>query len=43
VNAKAKAESEFDIYRRQIDANPRPVDADFEQAAKALTKRAKSR
>ena len=34
--AKAKAESEYDRYRALMDAQPRPVDADFEQAVKQL-------
>ena len=40
-NAKSKAELEFDAYRQQIDQQPRPVDAHFEQATKPLTRRAK--
>jgi hypothetical protein len=40
-NAKSKAELEFDAYRQQLDQQPRPVDAHFEQAAKQLTRRAK--
>ena len=36
--AKAKAELEYDRYRALADAQPRPVDADFEQAAKRLQK-----
>jgi hypothetical protein len=36
--AKAKAEREYDRYRALADAQPRPVDADFEQAAKQLQK-----
>ena len=40
-NAKAKAELEYDAYRRQIDENPRTIDAHFDQAAKQLTKRAR--
>ena len=38
-NAKAKAELEYDAYRRQIDENPRNIDAHFDQAAKQLTRR----
>jgi hypothetical protein len=40
-NAKSKAELEFDAYRHQIDHQPRPIDAHFEQAAKQLTRKAK--
>ena len=36
--AKAKAQLEYDRYRALTDAQPRPVDADFEQAAKQLQK-----
>lgn len=36
--ARAKAEREYDRYRSLADATPRPVDADFEQAAKQLQK-----
>jgi len=36
--AQAKAEREYDRYRALADAQPRPVDADFEQAAKQLQK-----
>jgi len=36
--ARAKAEYEYDRYRALIDAQPRPIDADFEQAAKSLQK-----
>ncbi len=36
--ARAKAEQEYDRYRTLADAHPRPVDADFEQAAKQLQK-----
>ena len=36
--AKAKAEGEFDRYRALADARPRPVDADFERAAKRVQK-----
>lgn len=39
--AKAKAEMEYDRYRALMDAQPRPVDADFEQAAKHLKKLSK--
>lgn len=35
-NARAKAEAEYERYRALVDAQPRPVDADFEQAAKLL-------
>ena len=42
-NAKAKAELEYDAYRRQIDEKPRTIDAHFDQAAKQLTKRARSK
>lgn len=37
-SAKAKAEQEYDRYRALIDAQPRRVDADFEQAAKQIQK-----
>ncbi|MBX3350098.1 MAG: virulence RhuM family protein [Nitrospira sp.] len=37
-SAKAKAEQEYDRYRALIDAQPRRVDADFEQAAKRIQK-----
>ncbi len=37
-SAKAKAEQEYDQYRTLIDAQPRPVDKDFEQAAKQIQK-----
>jgi hypothetical protein len=36
--AKGKAELEFERYRALTDAEPRPVDADFDQAAKQLQK-----
>ena len=36
--AKANAEQEYDRYRALADAQPRPVDADFEEAAKQLQK-----
>jgi hypothetical protein len=36
--ARAKAEKEYDRYRALADAQPRPVDADFERAAKQLQK-----
>ena len=36
--ARAKAEREYERYRALADAQPRPVDADFEQAAKQLQK-----
>ena len=36
--ARAKAEKEYDRYRALADAQPRPVDADFEKAAKQLQK-----
>ena len=42
-NAKSKAELEFDTYRQQIDQQPRPVDAQFEQAARQLANRKKDR
>lgn len=35
-SAKAKAELEYDRYRTLVDAQPRRVDADFEQAAKQI-------
>lgn len=37
-SAKAKAELEYDRYRTLIDAQPRRVDTDFEQAAKQIQK-----
>lgn len=37
-SAKAKAELEYDRYRALMDAQPRRVDADFEQAAKQIQK-----
>ncbi len=36
--ARAKAELEYDRYRKLADAQPRPVDAAFEQAVKQLPK-----
>lgn len=36
--ARAKAEGEYDRYRVLADALPRPVDIDFEQAAKQIQK-----
>jgi hypothetical protein len=36
--ARAKAEQEYDRYQALTDAQPRPVDADFEKAAKQLQK-----
>ena len=36
--ARVKAEREYERYRALADAQPRPVDADFEQAAKQLQK-----
>jgi hypothetical protein len=39
--AKLKAEMEFDRYRALTDVQPRPVDAEFEQAAKRLQKMSK--
>jgi len=39
--AKLKAEMEYERYRAWIDAQPRPVDTDFEQAAKKLQKMSK--
>lgn len=36
--ARLKAEREYDNYRTLIDMQPRPVDADFEQAAKQVQK-----
>jgi hypothetical protein len=36
--ARARAEREYDRYHALGDAQPRPVDADFEQAAKQLQK-----
>lgn len=37
-SAKAKAEQEYDRYRAMVDAQPRRVDRDFEQAAKQIQK-----
>lgn len=37
-SAKAKAEQEYDRYRALMDRQPRPVDADFEEAAKQIQK-----
>lgn len=37
-SAKAKAEQEYDRYRAIVDAQPRRVDRDFEQAAKQVQK-----
>ena len=39
--ARAKAEYEFERYRALVDGAPRPVDADFEHAAKQLSRRRK--
>jgi hypothetical protein len=36
--AKAKTEGEYNRYRVLADAQPRPVDVDFEQAAKQVLK-----
>ena len=36
--AQAKAEQEYDRYHAFADAQPRPVDADFKQAANQLHK-----
>ncbi|MBU2602970.1 MAG: virulence RhuM family protein [Actinobacteria bacterium] len=36
--ARAKAEQEYDRYRAVVDAQPRPVDADFERAAREMQK-----
>lgn len=36
--ARAKAEGEYDRYRALIDAQPRPVDTDFERTTKDLQK-----
>ena len=37
-DAKAKAEREYEHYRRWLDAQPRHIDAEFEKAAKELKK-----
>lgn len=37
-DARAKAEAEYEKYRKFIDAQPRAVDADFEQTIKKLPK-----
>ncbi len=39
--AKIKAEMEYDRYRALLDTQPRPVDADFEQAVKQIQKLSK--
>ena len=39
--ARAKAEREYDRYRVLADTQPRPVDADFEQAAQRVQKLAR--
>ena len=36
--ARAKAELEYARYRALLDSEPRPVDADFERAAKQIQK-----
>jgi hypothetical protein len=36
--AKAKAEQEYARYHELVDAKPRPIDAEFEKAAKQLQK-----
>jgi len=36
--ARAKAELEYDRYRAITDAQPRPIDADFEQTARQIQK-----
>jgi len=36
-DAKAKAEAEYERYRKLMDASPRRVDADFERAAKKVS------
>jgi hypothetical protein len=38
-DAKAKAEAEYERYRKLIDSEPRPVDRDFDDAVKRLPKR----
>ena len=40
-DAREKAEAEYERYRKLIDAQPRQVDADFEQAVKNFPKKAK--
>jgi len=42
-SARAKAELEYARYRALLDAQPQPVDAEFEKAAKALKKPPKPR
>ncbi len=42
-DARAKAEAEYERYRKFIDAQPRAVDADFEQTIKQLPKPKKPR
>jgi hypothetical protein len=42
-DAKEKAEAEYARYRKLIDSQPRPVDADFEQTIKKLPKTRKPR
>lgn len=41
--AKAKAELEYERYRALADAQPRPVDTDFEQAVRQMKKQPRSR
>lgn len=36
ADARQKAEAEYDRYRKLLDAQPRRVDADFDQAAKEV-------
>lgn len=37
-DARAKAELEYDRYRKLIDSKPRPIDADFERTIGELKK-----
>ena len=41
--AREKAELEYERYRRLVDAQPRPVDADFEQAVAKLSQSPRTR
>jgi hypothetical protein len=41
--ARAKAEREYDRYRVLADTQPRPIDADFEQAEKKIQKLPRSK
>ena len=43
AQAKAKAELEYDRYRKLADMQPRPVDVDFDAAVKQLQKLPKAK